>query len=178
MNESSVTQLISLLERAQGQYFGEPVTQLEHALQCAHLARLGGSDDEMVIAALVHDIGHLIAAGDENGSADHDHLGADYLRDFGFSDRVVDLVAGHVEAKRFLTATNPDYHMRLSDVSKHSLMEQGGPMSPAEAELFQRDPLFTDKLKLRAWDEGAKVPGMNADALDSYRTLLERHLTR
>src|SRR5262245_13473590 len=140
MMNTKVEHVLNLLQLAQGEYFGEPVTQLEHALQCAQLARSSGADDELVIAALLHDIGHLIAEGDETGSPDHDRIGANYLRQLGFSARVVELIAGHVQAKRYLTATNPDYFARLSGASKQTLAAQGGPMSPAEVESFEWDP--------------------------------------
>lgn len=178
MNEPTIDSFLALLENAQSEYFGEPVTQLEHALQCAWLARAAGADDEMVIAALLHDIGHLIVEGGVLGSPDHDQEGAAYLRRFGFSDRVLELVAGHVQAKRYLTATNPDYFARLSDVSKQTLIDQGGPMSPVECEAFAQDPLLTDKLRLRSWDERAKLPNLEVAGLDSYRPLLANHLKR
>jgi 2-amino-1-hydroxyethylphosphonate dioxygenase (glycine-forming) len=176
MNQATVNDLMSLLEGAQGEYFGEPVTQLDHALQCAQLARDAEADDETVLAALLHDIGHLIAEGGATGAPDHDQAGAGYLRQLGFSDRVVELIAGHVQAKRYLTAMNPDYHARLSEASKQTLALQGGPMSQAEAQAFERDSMFVDKLRLRAWDEKAKAPNWAGDGLAGYRVLIERHL--
>ena len=176
MNNHNVDHLTTLLEGAQDEYFGEAVTQLEHALQCAHLAREAGADEEMVTAALLHDIGHLIAEGGEIGTPDHDRAGAAYLSQVGFGERVVQLVSGHVEAKRYLTATNPDYCDRLSEASKQTLAQQGGPMSQAEAEAFEADPLFVEKLRLRSWDERAKMPGWTGDGLSYYRPILERHL--
>src|SRR5262249_13143707 len=110
MVESNVERILGLLREAQGQYFGEPVTQLEHALQCAQLAVSSGAADELVLAALLHDVGHLLEDGDEAGVIAHDQVGAQWLRKLGVSERVADLVAGHVQAKRYLTATNPAYY--------------------------------------------------------------------
>src|ERR1700676_3257953 len=120
--EGRVDEILGLLKTAgQSAYFGEPVTQLEHALQCAQLARDAAPDEEMIIAALLHDIGHLLEEEglhhDAVGVIDHDAVGAHYLRDRGFSDRVAQLVSGHVAAKRYLTLTNPSYFARLSPAS-------------------------------------------------------------
>ncbi len=173
---TATERILALLRDAQGQYFGEPVTQLEHALQCADLARASGADGEMIIAALLHDIGHLIAQGDETGAPDHDRIGAGFLKHLGFSTRVTELVSGHVQAKRYLAAMDSGYQTRLSEASKHTLEQQGGPMSAQEARDFEQDRLFADKIKLRHWDELAKVPGSDADPVESYATLLDQHL--
>ena len=182
-SETRVNQIMELLETAgQSAYFGEPVTQLEHALQCAQLARDSGSDAEMIIAALLHDIGHLVeeeGVHDETvGVIDHDAVGARYLRERGFSDRVAQLVSGHVAAKRYLTRTNPSYFAKLSKASVATLELQGGPMTAEEASAFGRDPLFEQKLRLRAWDEQGKLAGWVAAPLASYRDLLLAHLNR
>jgi 2-amino-1-hydroxyethylphosphonate dioxygenase (glycine-forming) len=150
--------ILTLLRDAQGQYFGESVTQLEHALQCADLARASGADNEMILAALLHDIGHLIAVGDETGSPDHDRIGATFLKELRFSERVTELVSGHVQAKRYLAWMEPSYQKQLSSASKHTLAQQGGPMSSEEARDFEQDRLFAEKIKLRHWDELAKSP--------------------
>src|SRR5215831_8433798 len=114
MREVSVERVFEVLKNAHEQYFGEPVTQLEHALQCAHWAREDGADDELIAAALLHDVGHLVAADpDEIGSPQHEGIGAAYLRDLGCNERVADLVSGHVAAKRYLTATTPEYYEQL-----------------------------------------------------------------
>ena len=182
-SEARVEQIMELLETAgQSAYFGEPVTQLEHALQCAQLARDAGGDAEMIIAALLHDIGHLLeeegVRHDEVGVIDHDAVGARYLRERGFSDRVAQLVSGHVAAKRYLTLTNPSYFARLSAASVATLELQGGPMTAEEASAFGRDPLFEQKLRLRSWDEQGKIAGWAAAPLSSYRDLLVAHVNR
>jgi phosphonate degradation associated HDIG domain protein len=174
----TIEEILDLLQNsASSGYFGEAVTQLEHALQCADLARRAGADSEMVIAALLHDVGHLLDGDrhEEIGTIAHDDLGAAWLRQRGFSNRVVELVGGHVAAKRYLTAKNPEYAARLSAASVQTLQLQGGPMTPEEAAAFEGDPLFSDKLRLRSWDEQAKTPGAATSALESFRELLLRH---
>src|SRR5262249_49166241 len=121
---AALDQILGLLRNAHEEYFGEPVTQLEHALQCAWLARQSGADDDTIAAALLHDIGHLLAPGDETGRTDHDRIGAAFLGKLGFDERVTGLVLGHVEAKRYLTAVDPGYYALLSEVSKRTLAEQ------------------------------------------------------
>ena len=182
-SEARVDQILKLFETSgQSEYFGEPVTQLEHALQCAQLAHDAGSDDEMVIAALLHDIGHLLEGeglrDNTVGVIDHDAVGARYLRERGFSDRVAQLVSGHVSAKRYLTLTNPSYFARLSPASVATLQLQGGPMTAGEAAAFGHDPLFEQKLRLRSWDEQGKLAGWAVAPLSSYRDLLIAHLNR
>ncbi|MBC7927720.1 MAG: HDIG domain-containing protein [Bryobacteraceae bacterium] len=180
----AVDDVLAILQHSEeAEYFGEAVSQLQHALQAAHSAELAHADEELIIAALLHDIGHLITAPDsgrdsEVGVIDHDHAGAEFLRQHGFSDRVTKLVNGHVDAKRYLTATNPDYVARLSPASTRTLLLQGGPMSSEQADNFRTDPLFRDKLQLRSWDEQAKNPNAIVPPLAHYRAMLERHFSR
>ena len=181
--EMIADQLIALLEAAgQSAYFGERVTQLEHALQCAQLATDSDADEEMIIAALLHDIGHLLE--DEGlhhpevGVIDHDAAGARYLRERGFSARVAALVGGHVEAKRYLTRTNPAYFAKLSPASVTTLQLQGGPMTEEQAAAFESDPFKEQKLRLSSWDETGKRPGWMVAPLSSYRPILLGHLNR
>lgn len=155
-------------------YFGEPVTQLEHALQCAQLAEQSGADKETVVAAFLHDIGHLLPperAGnymDGYGTVDHERLGADYLRERGFSEKVAQLIENHVNAKRYLVARNPAYFERLSEASLKTLGFQGGPMTPDEARAFEVNPYYKEILQLRGWDEQAKIPDLSTPGLDYY----------
>jgi phosphonate degradation associated HDIG domain protein len=183
--DTAVTDIIGLYTRQGGNaYLGEPVTQLQHAAQAADLARSEGCDDDVVCAAFLHDVGHL-CAGDqphtqmgEFGIAHHERIGADFLRGLGFSDRVVHLVGQHVNAKRYLTRTRPDYFARLSQASKRTLKFQGGPMNDAEAGEFEKDPLFALTLKMRQWDEAAKVADLTVLPLQHYGELFRSHLER
>ncbi|WP_437182086.1 phosphonate degradation HD-domain oxygenase [Pseudomonas xanthosomatis] len=143
-------------------YIGEAITQLEHMSQAAQLAMAEGYDDEVVLAAFFHDIGHL-CEGEQMGGfgvASHERIGAEYLRRAGFSERLARLVQYHVEAKRYLTLRQPGYYQRLSEASRRTLAYQGGVMNDAEADAFERDPLFAVSLRMREWDEMAKEVGV------------------
>lgn len=161
----------------QDAYFGEPVTQLEHALQSAQLAEQAGADRETVVAAFLHDIGHLlpVEAGvgymDGYGTVDHERLGADYLRGLGFSEKVAQLIENHVNAKRYLVAKRMGYVDRLSEASLRTLEFQGGPMTPAEAARFEQHPYFDEILQMRQWDEQAKMPGLPTPDVTHYLSL-------
>lgn len=162
-------------------YYGEGVTQLAHALQCAQCAAAVTEDEEVILAALLHDIGHICDPTAEQmaadiGIVDHEGIGAQFLLARGFSPKVADLVRAHVTAKRYLVATNPTYAAQLSPASTATLKHQGGPMSPAEVTAFERDPLFTTKLRMRSWDEMGKEPGMATPPLETYREMMLRHL--
>lgn len=151
-------------------YIGEAITQLEHMSQAAQLAMAEGYDDEVVLAAFFHDIGHLLGEGKASmggfGVVSHERLGADYLRRAGFGERMAQLVQYHVEAKRYLTLRQPGYYQRLSDASRRTLAYQGGVMDDAEADAFERDPLFAVSLRMREWDEQAKEVGVAVLDLD------------
>ena len=134
-----------------------------------------------MLGALLHDIGHLSALpGSEMmgdvGVKGHEMIGGKYLRDKGFSGKVAELVESHVLVKRYLTFKDPEYLARLSDSSKTSLKYQGGPLSKEEAAAFERDPLFRLKVKLREWDEEAKIVDMKVPELESYRPMMLAHL--
>ena len=143
-------------------YIGEPVSQLEHMSQSAQLAIKQGCDDEVVLAAFFHDIGHICVMQNAGNSMDgygvksHEKIGADYLREKGFPERVAKLVESHVHAKRYLTYKYPEYYNALSDASKKTLVFQGGRMEKPEAEAFENDPIFETSILLRKWDELAK----------------------
>ncbi|EJM68488.1 phosphonate degradation operons associated HDIG domain protein [Pseudomonas sp. GM50] len=172
-HEQVIAEVFGLYERfGDNDYIGEPVSQIEHMSQAAGLAMAEGFDDEVVLAAFFHDIGHLCAEGAENmggfGVVSHERLGAEYLRRAGFSERLARLVEYHVQAKRYLTLKEPGYYERLSEASRRTLEYQGGVMTAAEAEAFEQDPLCTVSLRMRQWDELAKemwVPVMDLGTL-------------
>jgi len=147
-------------------YAGEKITQLEHMAQAAQLAMNENYDDEVVLAAFLHDIGHICIHPDaENtmgayGIMDHEEMGARFLEERGFSERLLTLVRSHVDAKRYLAYKYPEYREQLSDASRQTLMYQGGVMSPAEAVSFEEQPLFETILKMRRWDERAKIENL------------------
>jgi phosphonate degradation associated HDIG domain protein len=182
--EAIAEEVLDLLaRRGGGEYFGEAVTKLEHALQCAWRASAAAADEELVLAALLHDIGHLLETEDairdpRVGVVNHDALGAAWLASRGFSPRVARLVGGHVEAKRYLTAAEPGYADRLSPASRETLALQGGPMDAASAAAFAAQEHARDLLRLRVWDELAKDPEWRGPGLEAYQRLLVRHLSR
>lgn len=143
-------------------YIGEPVSQLEHMSQSAQFAISEGYDNEVVLAAFFHDIGHIcVMKNDENnmdgyGVKSHEKIGADYLRENGFSERIARLVENHVQAKRYLSFKYPAYYEGLSEASKKTLAFQGGIMDATEAAAFENDPLFEISILMRKWDELAK----------------------
>ncbi|MBI3544740.1 MAG: HD domain-containing protein [Deltaproteobacteria bacterium] len=170
------------LERSSSaDYIGEPVSQLEHALQCAHFARKAAASDEVVLGALLHDIGHLVAPAeapqmDGLGVVAHEEIGARYVLERGFSPTVAELVRGHVQGKRYLTYKNESYGARLSEASRRTLEFQGGAMTGREAAEFERDPLFKEKVQVRKFDEAAKRTDLDVEPLAFYAPLALRHL--
>lgn len=176
-------EIILLYEQYGGsEYAGEKVTQLEHMVQAARLAEQEGYDEEVILAAFLHDVGHIcVSAQEENamdgwGIKDHEEVGADYLSEKGFSKRLARLVASHVEAKRYLTWKDPLYYEQLSEASKKTLEYQGGPMLTDEAEAFEAHPLFSLIIKMRHWDDVAKIEHLEVGDLDKYRNMIVRHL--
>ncbi|QQX58618.1 phosphonate degradation HD-domain oxygenase [Pseudomonas chlororaphis] len=171
--EQRIAEVFGLYERfGDSDYIGEPVSQLEHMSQAAQRAMAEGFDDEVVLAAFFHDIGHICAQDAENmggfGVVSHERLGADYLRRAGFSERLARLVEYHVQAKRYLTFKESGYYERLSQASRRTLEYQGGVMSAEEARAFEQDPLCAVSLRMRQWDEQAKelwVPVMDLQVL-------------
>jgi 2-amino-1-hydroxyethylphosphonate dioxygenase (glycine-forming) len=164
------------------EYAGEKVSQLEHMCQAAQFALKEGYDDEVVLAAFMHDLGHLLpihSAGESMGGygmMDHEKAGADYLRAVGFSERMCRLIASHVNAKRYLTWKYPDYYNQLSSASKKTLEYQGGRMEEPEAKQFEADPLFDLYIKMRRWDEAAKIEHQPIPDINMFRSKAIDHL--
>lgn len=177
-----IDEVFALLQRSGAEeYFGEAISKLQHAEQCAFHAQQAGADEELVLASLLHDIGHLLevegAQRDARvGVINHDEIGEEWLLARGFSKRLSALVGGHVDAKRYLTAVNPNYLARLSPASVETLKLQGGPMDATSAAAFAEVPELRDILRLRSWDEMAKDPQWSGAGLESYREMLTRHL--
>ncbi|KAK1142142.1 hypothetical protein N8T08_008068 [Aspergillus melleus] len=202
--QSKASDLIQCLElHGQGDYIGESISQLEHCLQAAHQAQKSGARRDLILAALLHDIGQIIpldarkearmsiqntrdknrARNGSNSTGDvgrvaHESIGAEYLRSLGFSRNVCRLVESHVAAKRFLTAVDKSYWESLSDASKKSLEFQGGPFTGPELAVFEQDPLRDEMVALRHWDDAAKVPGIedSTPRAREYSTLIAAHL--
>lgn len=182
-NETIVDDVFALYEKyGDEDYIGEPVSQIEHMSQAAVLAAADGYDDEVVLAAFFHDIGHLCADDAESmdgmGNIDHEKLGADYLRNLGFSDRLASLVQSHVVAKRYLTYKHPEYYNKLSDASKKTFEFQGGVMNKDQADAFEADPDTELMIKMRTWDDLAKEINIPVDNIGYLRQIALKHLDK
>lgn len=171
-------ELASIFEkRGAAAYFGEPVSQLEHALQSAFFAQQEQAPGAMVVAALLHDIGHLLEdiredIAEHGVDARHEQIGRVWLEK-RFGPEVCEPVLLHVAAKRYLCATDPEYFGKLSPASVLSLKLQGGPMSGEEASKFESHRFFREALRLRLWDDLAKVQGARVPLLSHYRGVVE-----
>ncbi len=183
--ESVVNEIFDLYAKhGAEEYAGEKVSQLEHMVQAAQLAMEGGYDDEVVLAAFLHDVGHLLPithpeeSMDGYGMMDHEKVGADFLRKVGFSDRMCRLIASHVNAKRYLTWKYPEYYNQLSGASKKTLEYQGGRMEEKEALAFEADPLFDLYIQMRRWDEAAKIENLPVPDINLFRLKAIEHLQK
>jgi phosphonate degradation associated HDIG domain protein len=180
MNEpTSVDELFELYESLGDRSYGESITQSEHALQCAALAREAGASEALTVAALFHDVGHLVVdvPGDSeielsSHDDDHEERGARILARI-FGPRVAQPVALHVTAKRWRCTREPDYHDQLSKASQATLIAQGGLLGEEECQRFERHPGFDDALALRTWDDMGKVEGRRVGALRDWAPLVK-----
>ena len=170
-------------------YGGEPVTELAHSLQCAELARDAGADDELQLACLLHDVGRFAvdprlildkkdrATGANPDAKGHHDMGADLIAPY-VPDRVAWLVRMHAEAKRYLCAVEPRYWDTLTPGSRYTLTLQGGVMTPAAVAGLTRHPWLADAVRLRRWDDLAKVPDQLTRPLEAWAPLLRRYFAR
>jgi len=180
-----VNEIFSLYEKyGAADYIGEPVSQIEHMCQAAQLAESENYDEDVVLGAFFHDIGHLcehlftVESMDGYGALDHERLGGQYLRSKGFSEKIARLVESHVSAKRYLTFKYPEYYNKLSEASKITLEKQGGVMDEIEAQHFEMDHLHLLFIKLRHWDDQAKVQHVPLPSLNIYKQMALQHLMR
>ena len=164
-----------LATRGVNQYGREAVSQLEHALQCAQWAEKSGETPATVAAALLHDLGHLLAPGGDTAEQDdlHQYMAIPFLRSL-MPDAVLEPIRLHVDAKRYLCTMEPRYWETLSPASQHSLVLQGGPFTPKEAMQFAAQPFAQEAIRLRRYDDHAKVPGLVTQPLRYYMAGLER----
>jgi len=172
-----IDDIIELYRTAGAARYGmEAVSQEQHALQCAQLAEQAGCPPVLVAAALLHDLGHLIRVERPGGEVKddlHEFAAVPFLRGL-FPDAVIDPIRMHVDAKRYLCATQPGYWATLSPASKRSLILQGGPFSADEAQRFIAQPFAYDAVSLRRWDDCAKSPTTITPGWGHYRRVLER----
>jgi len=170
--KTTVDEIFALYDRLGNEEYGEKVTMLMHMMQSALWAEKEGASNELVIAAFLHDIGHFFEEEEKMGiygTMAHDDLGKEYLKAKGFPDKMGELVASHVAAKRYLTAKNPEYFNELSDASKETLKFQGGPMRPEEVLEFENDPSYKEYIAIRRWDDLGKDANQPVNPLDLER---------
>lgn len=162
--------------RGAGAYFGERVSITEHGLQAAWFARVEAAPEPLIIAALLHDIGHLLEAVPDDlaewtADAHHEEVGARWLAQ-RFAPEISEPVRLHVPAKRYLCAADAAYLRALSSASVHTLRLQGGPMSAGEARAFEREPHYREAVRVRRWDDQGKVAGLRTPPLEAYLEML------
>jgi [1-hydroxy-2-(trimethylamino)ethyl]phosphonate dioxygenase len=169
-------------KRGAGAYFGERVSMAEHALQAAHFAQQEGAPPALVLAALLHDVGHLLGdvpedIADWTVDVRHEELGSRWLAR-RFRAEVSEPVRLHVPAKRYLCATDANYFAKLSPASVHTLKLQGGPMAPPEIAMFEAERYYRQAIRVRQWDDQGKVAGLMTPGLEAYSALIENLTTR
>jgi len=164
--------------RGSGAYFGERVSMTEHGLQAAYFARQESAPEVLVLAALLHDIGHLVEAvpddlADWSADARHEEIGARWLAR-RFAAQICEPVRLHVPAKRYLCATDPGYVAMLSQASVVTLALQGGPLGRAEVLQFETEHFHREAIQVRRWDDQGKVAGLKTPGLAEYRGLIKK----
>ena len=181
MQQNIVDYLLELLETkgSDMMYGGENVSQLEHALQCAELVEENKLSKPTIVAALLHDIGHLLYEDKdpiyEGKDGYHENLGADYLSQY-FGEDVTHPIRAHVDSKKYLTAVEEGYYDSLSEASKISLAAQGGKFSKEEADEFIKKPFMKEAVELRRFDDQAKILNKKTPNLEHFRSYLEGSL--
>lgn len=162
--------------------YGEGVSQLEHALQCAACATRDGASPALVVATLLHDVGHLLHdlpedIAEQGVDAEHERLGSAWLSQY-FSPEVTEPVRLHVAAKRYLATVEPGYFDKLSPASHLSLRLQGGLMSEEEVKAFEEEPYAEAAIRLRHWDDEGKIAGAKTPDLDHFMGMVEGAIRR
>ncbi|MFI4918771.1 MAG: HD domain-containing protein [Legionellales bacterium] len=162
-------------------YIGESVSQVEHALQCAYFAEQSGHSEEVILASLLHDIGHFATTTKQHTMADlgivhHEWIGALLAYQLNFSAKVALLIGHHVNAKRYLAGKKPHYFARLSSASQQTLAYQGGAMASNERLAFEQLPFFREILQVRVNDEKAKEINLLVPDLEHFNLKIQQHI--
>ncbi|WP_027243890.1 (R)-1-hydroxy-2-trimethylaminoethylphosphonate oxygenase [Leisingera daeponensis] len=180
LNRDNIVQFIGGIfdRRGDEEYLGEPVTMAEHMLQGATIAEQNGQPEEIIVGALLHDIGHFTSefgtfSMDDTEDRFHEEAGAEVLEQF-FPSVITDCVRYHVAAKRYLCATKPEYFNRLSEASIHSLNLQGGPMNAEEVAEFEKNPNLKQIIAVRYLDEAGKRDEMETPDYWHFAPMVQR----
>ena len=174
---SPAEEIFALFERrGAGAYYGESVSMTEHMLQAAYFAQAEGAPAALVVAALLHDVGHLIEIvpddiADWTTDAHHEEVGGAWLAR-RFPASVSEPVRLHVPAKRYLCATDSAYFAKLSSASVVTLELQGGPMTREETACFEAESSYREAVRVRRWDDAGKVAGLSTPKLEDYREII------
>ncbi|WP_108814669.1 (R)-1-hydroxy-2-trimethylaminoethylphosphonate oxygenase [Loktanella sp. Alg231-35] len=189
LNQQTIVDFIGSIfdRRGDEEYLGEPVNMGQHMLQGATLAEQSGQPEEIIVGALLHDIGHFTSefgtfTMDDTHDRHHEDAGAEVLERF-FPSVITDCVRYHVAAKRYLCATRPAYFRQLSEASVHSLNLQGGPMSADEVAAFEKNPNLDQIIAVRYLDDAGKRPDMVTPDFWHFAAMVQRmvdqhHATR
>ena len=177
-----IRQIFEAFETRGSERYGEEgVTQMQHALQCGHLAIRANANATLIAAALLHDIGHILDEGEmsedngENLDDKHESRGYHFLEEH-FGKAIADPVRLHVIAKRYLCTKNPDYEKKLSPTSLKSFHDQGGKMSTDDCREFESEPFYREALQLRQWDDTAKDASAVTPSLEDFERYIEASL--
>ena len=174
---SVADEVLALYEaRGAGAYFGERVSMKEHQLQAAWFGQMEGAPAPLILAGLLHDVGHLLETvpddlADWTSDAHHEEIGARWLA-ARFGPEISEPVRLHVAAKRYLCATDASYFRQLSPASVHTLKLQGGPMSTEETRAFELERYCREAVRVRHWDDQGKVAGLRVPPLEAYLDML------
>ncbi|KAJ2256754.1 hypothetical protein GGI13_001092 [Coemansia sp. RSA 455] len=196
--EQRVSMLFKLLEAgSKKEYIAGKVTKLDHDLQVAYLAKNEGADEQTILAALFLDIGHtviqektllnsyrydpldrLVASATNPSVIDYGRVGAEYLRILGFPEKMTALFKRDVMAQRYLLATDPTYQTYLNSISMETYKVQGSPLSPTEIREYEKDPLFQKMVQIRGWDAIVVYDRTKLPALDTYRDMIIKNMSK
>lgn len=174
---SVADEVLALYEaRGAAAYFGERVSMIEHGLQAGYFAQVQGAPRALIVAALLHDIGHLLEQVPDDledwiSDAHHEQTGARWLAQ-RFAPEISEPVRLHVPAKRYLCAVDAGYFAELSAASVHTLKLQGGPMSAEEVARFESERFHQEAVRVRRWDDQGKVAGLKTPSLRDYLKLV------
>lgn len=175
---ASVQEIMQLFHQKGQEIYCEGINIIEHMVQCANLAAKETTDEEIILAAFLHDVGHLLDTKqlESFDGKNHAFIGAKFVQSKGFSTRIVVLIQNHIEAKRYLALVDPLYYQDLSELSKQNLAAQGGRMTTAEAMTFEESPYYEWNVKMRKWFEADKTAIVLEKDLEKYQAMMLRHL--